>query len=315
MWAAHLTLERTQWLSGPEIEAGQLEQLRALVAHASEHVPYYREVLDGIGITADAIRTRDDVLTIPILSRSASPPQLTRQRATVLPEGKEQPGPWPALLALRQLDWYGFDVRGVMAVIQEIDASGRLAKQLLTGVSLPDWGARFGAIETGPSHLMDARTDPRQQLDWLLRIRPQYLVTSPANLAVLARAASQRGQRIESLRAIHAVGDPITAEARAAAVEAFGVPVRGTYSSVEVGDIASTCPDGEGWHVHDESVLLEVLDAGRVVVTGLHDFAAPLLRHEVGALAERSASPCPCGRGLMSLSRIVTPEREHGRDP
>ena len=49
-------------------------------------------------------------------------------------------------------------------------------------------------------------------------------------------------------------------------------------------------------------------DIGRIIVTDLHNFATPLIRYDTGDYAE-VAPPCPCGRGLPSLQRIVGRER------
>jgi phenylacetate-CoA ligase len=44
---------------------------------------------------------------------------------------------------------------------------------------------------------------------------------------------------------------------------------------------------------------------GRVLATPLHNFATPLLRYEVGDYAEVGVDPCPCGRGLPVIRRVV----------
>jgi phenylacetate-CoA ligase len=41
-----------------------------------------------------------------------------------------------------------------------------------------------------------------------------------------------------------------------------------------------------------------------VVATALHNFATPLIRYDVGDWAE-VGPPCPCGRGLPTLRRIL----------
>ena len=41
-----------------------------------------------------------------------------------------------------------------------------------------------------------------------------------------------------------------------------------------------------------------------MVVTKLHNFATPLIRYELRDYAEAGA-PCPCGRGLPTIARIV----------
>ena len=61
-------------------------------------------------------------------------------------------------------------------------------------------------------------------------------------------------------------------------------------------------------------MMVEVLDEagdptppgeiGRVVVTGLHNFAMPLIRYEIRDFAE-PGGPCPCGRSLPTLKRVV----------
>jgi phenylacetate-coenzyme A ligase PaaK-like adenylate-forming protein len=45
-------------------------------------------------------------------------------------------------------------------------------------------------------------------------------------------------------------------------------------------------------------------ETGRVVATSLNNFAMPLIRYETGDTAEVGA-PCPCGRGLPVLTRIM----------
>ena len=79
--------------------------------------------------------------------------------------------------------------------------------------------------------------------------------------------------------------------------------------------MAIECPDAPGsYHVQSESVLLEIIDQrgepcpegvpGRVIVTDLHNLATPVIRYEIGDIAEWG-TPCACGRGLPVLRRIV----------
>jgi phenylacetate-CoA ligase len=78
--------------------------------------------------------------------------------------------------------------------------------------------------------------------------------------------------------------------------------------------MALQCPETGRYHVQSESVLLEVLDdagrpcapgeVGRIVATSLHNFAQPMIRYDIGDYAE-VGGPCPCGRGLPVLDRIL----------
>ena len=88
------------------------------------------------------------------------------------------------------------------------------------------------------------------------------------------------------------------------------------YSCAEAGTLALECPEQGQLHVMSESLLLEIVrddgtacavgESGRVLVTTLHNFAMPLIRYDIGDLAETGAA-CACGRQLPVLARV------HGR--
>jgi phenylacetate-CoA ligase len=123
-----------------------------------------------------------------------------------------------------------------------------------------------------------------------------------------------RGIRFPRLREVRTSGEPVGATTRQLCRDAWNVPVTDVYAAAEAGCIALQCPGSEHYHVQSESVLVEVLDGwnracapgtvGRVVVTTLQNFAMPLVRYDIGDLAEVGA-PCPCGRGLPVLTRIA----------
>ena len=88
--------------------------------------------------------------------------------------------------------------------------------------------------------------------------------------------------------------------------------------------MAFQCGVREGYHVQSEHLIVEVVDeagrpclpgtVGRVIVTDLHNFATPLIRYEIGDVAE-PGPPCPCGRQLPVLSRVLGRARNMLRLP
>jgi phenylacetate-CoA ligase len=45
-------------------------------------------------------------------------------------------------------------------------------------------------------------------------------------------------------------------------------------------------------------------ERGRVVVTGLYNYAMPFIRYELGDVAVAGSGPCRCGRSLPVITRI-----------
>jgi phenylacetate-CoA ligase len=79
--------------------------------------------------------------------------------------------------------------------------------------------------------------------------------------------------------------------------------------------IASECGRHQGYHIHAEVLIVEVVDRdnrpcppgqrGRVLVTDLSNHAFPFIRYEIGDVAVRAEdAPCPCGVRLPRLASV-----------
>jgi phenylacetate-CoA ligase len=314
-------IERSQWLAADEIAAQQRRQLGALLHHAWETVPFYRESWAGHYDPAAS-----DALTgLPVLSRRSLQERYEALKSRNVPgaHGKlheartsgstgapvrvlktEITGLFWNALTLRDHLWHGRDLARKLAVIRR----GRTGRA-------PSWGAATaGLVATGECVLRDVESDVEAQLDWLAAEEPGYLLTYPSIVVELAKASLRRGIRLPGLLEVRTLAEALGSDGRALCREAWGVPLVDVYSAEEVGYIALQCPQHEHYHVQAESLLVEILDeqgklcppgqAGRVVVTDLHNFATPLIRYDIGDYAEVGAA-CACGRGLPVLSRIA----------
>lgn len=183
------------------------------------------------------------------------------------------------------------------------------------GQTYNDWGAPFNQFfATGPGYFLNSSSTVDEQLDWLVRRNPHYLISHPSNLRALLDAVDERGVRIPNLRQVRTVGESLDADLRQRVQAVLGVPLIDFYSSQEVGYIALQCPEHPHYHVQAENLFVEILDergqpcqpgeTGRVVVTSLRNYAMPLLRYDIGDFAE-VGTQCSCGRGLPVLKRIL----------
>ena len=336
IWAAYQALDRTQWLEPAELQRQQLVQFRELLDHCRRHVPFYREMLTRLGLESASVQSLDDLRTIPLLSRRTWQSEFERFRAEKLPPGTVELDEdrtsgtsgvpvrvlktnvfyvWWLALYLRDLEWSDLRPEGTMASIRATLKTGEALERLLGGERMPSWSPILEPLlEGGPLYGMDLRQDPRRQLEWLAEVNPDYLLSHTSNLELLAGMLGDEPRRFPRLRAVQAVSETLTDEARRKIETAFAAPVRNLYSSAEAGYLASPCPSGQGLHVHAENVILEVLDerdqpclpgqTGRVVLSVLHNFLTPFIRYDIGDLATLAPEPCSCGRGLPLLEHV-----------
>ena len=309
-------LEHTQWLSVQRLQQLQQVQLELLLRHAIATVPYYRERWRGDAktfaelapLTGRELQDNYEKLKServpPEHGKSAelrtsgstgSPKRVLRTQLSQLF--------WDAL-TLREHLWHRRDFSRKLAVIRR-GPSG----------THPSWGgATTGVLTTGPAAAIELEADVDSQASWLQKENPGYLLTYPSLLREIARTCCSRGIGVPGLLQVRTLSEIVTAELRQLCRDAWGVPVIDMYSSEEAGFIAAQCPEHEHYHVHAETLLLEVVneagrpcsagEVGRVVVTDLHNFAMPLIRYDIGDFAE-VGRPCPCGRGLPVLTRII----------
>lgn len=324
-------LEQSQWWPAHQIDAHQRLQLALLLRHARRTVPWYAERL-GRGSREEEAVTPEAWRTIPLLTKQDIRQHQAdlRSRRIPLAHGElhrnktsgstgeplevtctEMTGFFWQSLVVRDDLWHRRDPEGRLVAIR----SGRYAPDPLAVVDLPGAGRMSPLItQTGPVTLFyHAQPIPRQ-VELLEARSPNHLLVYPSNARALCRYALRRPLRLPALRSVQTYGEPLPPDVRAACREAWGVPVEDVYSCEELGFIALQCPLHEHYHVQSESVLVEVLDEaglpvrpgeiGRVVLTSLHNFAMPLIRYAIGDYAE-VGGPCPCGRGLPVLTRIL----------
>lgn len=327
MLALQFQLEQSQWWQPQQIAAMQMRQFRQVYAHALATVPFYQRWLAGRAGSGeiDWQRYRE----LPVLGRravqeagnaihSTAPPRdhgaLTRTESSgssgsplVTPGTQWTKLMWYALL-LREHLW------------QKRDFGGRLVaiRSKTTEAHLQAWGPATAAFVTGPAAVRDLSASLDDQLQWLQRENPDYLMSYATNAQALAARSLELGIRLPRLKQVRTYGEMLRADAREVVRAAWGVEIVDSYSAEELGYIALQCPAGNNYHVQSESLIVEVLrpdgapcvpgETGQVTVSTLHNFAMPLIRYASGDYAE-VAEPCACGRGLPALKRIVGRQR------
>ena len=332
----------SQWWTAEQLQEAQFLQLSQLAEHAFRTVPFHAERLRDAGFVSGMKMTPQIWSRLPILTRDNVRDAEKKLRATSYPEtfgetswansGGSTGIPVRVLKSgmdgvmwqaahLRELEWNGIDfsleianLRGAASYLKALSQNPG-AFEDLGGLILADWGHPAALLrETGRMGLLEPTLPLATQAEYLMKRRPGYLIMRPSGLRLILGHFREMGLTLDSLRSVWTMSESVDESLRELCREVFGCPVISSYSSNETGYIAIQCPDATNYHAVSESVLVEIIDQhgnpckpgeiGRVLVTPLHNYAMPLLRYQVGDEAE-VGPPCPCGRGLPSLTRIV----------
>lgn len=213
----------------------------------------------------------------------------------------------------RRSRWHDIDSSLPLAMIRFVSG---------TEADFPEGRSQKGWSPTHPDadiHTLSVRSTVDEQIDWLRRRRPAYLQLYPSVAAEIAARIGKDGAAL-GIRKIFTFGETVSDDQRAIVKSALGADLIDTYSASEVGTIAVQCPASDSYHVMAEGNFLELLDdagapvepgsPGRVVVTPIYNTAMPLVRYDIGDFAEAIEGPCPCGRTLPRLRRIMGRSRQ-----
>lgn len=333
---AYLTqLERTQWHAPKPYFRMQAVQLASRLRHAAQASAYFRPMLAGREITPDnalevlgslPLLTRNHMQTekngihceapadhgqVKLLRTSGSTGQPVEVRCTTACFDLR------AALTIRSLGWRGLDLRKTFAAIRANVRTGTAEKP----AQYRGWGSHMSMIfHTGRALGLPIQTSVSDQIEFLGRFRPAYLLTYPSNLRALLDLSPEKPPGLECLISIGETLHPDIAED---VKRLWNVPLYDEYSSEELGSIAAQCPHGN-YHVSGETLIIEVIDdegrpckpgeIGRVVATDIANFATAMLRYEIRDYAQ-VGEPCGCKRVLPTLKRVLGRERNLMRLP
>jgi phenylacetate-CoA ligase len=342
-WLAQERMARSR--SAEELGAMQWKKFRRLLEFAYDRIPLYKDKFRQARVTPDAVKTRDDLARIPILTKDEIrqnfpdrlvnssrkyPPSMMGHTSSstgeslhfVRPDRKWQRTlHYSVLLRMRR-------PRNVPVLVlttpvcmgqscslnEEGDDDGSKARKLHR-----IWFLRHLAPVVELPSSASILTASDQYMDRLLKASSAYpgciMMVDPVYLGALARYLKRTGKAAPAVRSIITSYEVLTGSLRDLLTEVFGCYIYVQYGSSEVNDIANEC-DCHRLHIRSSHVLVEAIadgrparpgEVGRAVLTDLSNYNMPFVRYDVGDVISLGDGHCLCGRNTETIESV------HGR--
>lgn len=318
-------MEASQWWSAAQLEAYQLDRLRAFLADVGTHVPFYRQVFSEAGFDPAKMSRVADLQRLPFLTKPvirANTDALRADDARGLARFNTGGSSGEPLIFFIGDERVTHDVAAKWRATRwwDVDIGDR---EIVVWGSPIELGAQDRVRQFRDAlmrtELMPAFEMSETKLDgFVARIRarrPAMLFGYPSAISHIARHAEKRGIRLDDLgvRVVFVTSERLYDDQRESIERLFGCPVANGYGGRDAGFIAHQCPSGS-MHITAEDIAVEIVDAlgqvlppgqsGEIVVTHLATRDFPFIRYRTGDIGVLDDTPCACGRGLPVLKEI-----------
>ncbi|SES77303.1 phenylacetate-CoA ligase [Methanococcoides vulcani] len=325
---SHLNeLEKTQYYNRSDLEEYQNKKLRSLVKHAYENVPYYHRIFKANNLTPDDIRTKDDLVKLPYLTKDdirhnfqdliaknydIKELQLVHTSGTT---GSPLKFYWDKNLMemenafiRRHWGWAGFGINDQRVTLRgNVIVPLSKKKKPFWRYNLPEKQVFFSSFHMNNETLPD-------YVEKIRKISPKAIQGYPSTIYTLARYMLDNDVVIP-VDAVFTSSEPIYSVQRETIEKQFQCKIYDLYGLSERTLASGQCSHGN-YHIYSEYGIVELTkddkiidnydEIGEIVSTGLNNYGMPLIRYKTGDVTRLKEGECECGRSLPLMEAVET---------
>lgn len=314
-------------ISREDLEQLQLERLQSTLYRVATHVPFYRKKFKELQIDIESFASLADIRQLPFTTkqdlRDNYPYDLfavplrdvvrihassgTTGQATVVGYTENDIKNWSDMVA-RVLTGGGVSKEDVVQIA--------FGYGMFTG----GFGLHYGAERVGASVIPISSGNTKRQLQIMQDFRTTALVCTPSYALLLADAIEEKGINLASMSLKYGLfgGEPWSEAMRNEIQNKLSIIATDNYGLSEVmgPGVAGECQERKGLHINEDHFLVEVInpdtlepvapgEIGELVITTLTKEAFPVIRYRTRDLTRLITEPCPCGRTMTRMQRIL----------
>jgi phenylacetate-CoA ligase len=313
-----------QFLPTEDLNSLNWKKTRRLLDYVYEHVPYYRQSFDSIGLHPSDISRPEHFEQVPVLRREEiinnydlffsdeiNPKKMKLSttggstgvplKIAMSPKLNREISKW------RMLEWWGLGPNADMASLYRgVPVSG-LKKIALGFINWPQNVIRFDATNMNTANI-------KAFIDEMKTYKPDLIHGYVGAVDAIADYLLEHNIEIPAPKTIWLTAAPVTKIQEEKITQAFKAPVCDQYGCSELYFISAECPKKEGLHVFEDSIKLEFLDNqdrsvkkgvyGNIVLTNLEEYGFPLIRYANGDRGRYLQHQCSCGMTLPLMDKV-----------
>ncbi len=304
----------------------QLRRLQMSISWTYERVPYYRAVMDSMGVRPRDIRSLDDVRRMPLTDKTALRDtypfgmfalpldEVVRVHSSSGTTGK------PIVVGYSRGDintWTELTAR--VASAAGVNRGDLVDMAFQYGMFTGGWGMHYGIERIGATIIPAGAGGTERHLMMLSDFGTSVIVSTPSYALFLAEQGESAGIDFSALPLRLGLfgGEPCSDRMKVEIQERLHIRATDNYGLSEVmgPGVSGECECACGLHLAEDHVLAEVIDPvtleplgwgeeGELVLTSLTKEAFPVVRYRTHDLTVLDPSRCECGRTMARMRKV-----------
>ena len=311
-----------------QLEKLQAQRLRETIARVTATVPHYRKKFADAKVSADDIKTLDDLKRLPFTEKgdlrenypfgmfTVPLEQVVRVHASSGTTGKPTVGGYTRA-----------DVELWAEVMARTVTSGGITSQDVVhnaygyGLFTGGLGFHLGAEKVGATVIPMSGGLTRRQVMLMEDFGATALTCTPSYALVIGEEAAEMGVDFKKRMKVR-VGifgaEPWSEKMRHEIEEKLGVKAYDIYGLTELigPGVSVECEHHTGMHIQEDHFLAEIIDPdtgeqlpcdeeGELVFTTLTKEAMPVIRYRTRDRTRLHAEKCACGRTTVRMEKVL----------
>jgi len=305
-WSAFL--RESEYWDKEKLEAFQIEQLKALLEHAAQNVPYYKKLFVDYGFKPERLQCLDDIKTLPYLTKEMVRDRANDFVATTVPKEdliktttggstgiplviyktRESRESSQAFL-LNLLSRVGYSPKKKVAFFQwrDINMGNRKNMDFL----------RYGNKLVLSAANINNNEWMHKYYGMIMRFKPEFISGYVTIVLALAFFIKEQGlSPFNYMKAAFAYAETLYPWQRRIIEEAFGTRVFTSYGMYEGVIFGGECEHSNQYHIYPQYGITEFVDIDggnkEIAGSGFGNYAMPLIRYRTMDIGVKGAEKC-----------------------